>query len=61
MTGGTFDRLFWAETLKRLDLETPGREEAVHKTLEDVKKKKEIIIALREQKMRKAMKGRKKK
>ena len=50
MTGGTFDRLFWTRTLDRLNLESPGRNEAVNKAIETVRKKKEIINAIREQK-----------
>lgn len=58
MTGGTFDRLFWTKTLDRLNLESPGREEAVNKAIETVRKKKEVIEAIRKQK---GTKGRKKK
>jgi len=58
MTGGTFDRLFWTKTLDRLNLESPGREEAVNKAIEIVRKKKEVIEAIRRQK---GTKGRKRK
>lgn len=50
MTGGTFDRLFWTRTLDRLNLESPGRDEAVDRTIETVRKKKEVIEAIRNQK-----------
>lgn len=50
MAGGTFDRLFWARTLDRLNLESPGRDEAVTKTIETVRRKKEIVNAIRDQK-----------
>ena len=58
MSGGTFDRQFWTETLNRLNLESPGRDEAVDKAIETVRKKKEVIEAIRKQK---GTKGRKKK
>lgn len=58
MTGGTFDRLFWTKTLDRLNLESPGHHEAANKTIEIVRKKKEVIEAIRNQKGRN---GRKKK
>jgi len=50
MSGGTFDRQFWTETLNRLNLESPGRNTAVAKTIETVRKKKEVIEAIRNQK-----------
>ena len=58
MSGRTFDRQFWTETLNRLDLESPGRDEAVNNAVEIVRKKKEVIDAIRKQK---GTKGRKKK
>ena len=58
MTGGTFDRLFWTRTLNNLNLESPGRDEAVDRTIKTVRKKKEIINAIRDQK---GKNGRKKK
>ena len=50
MAGGTFDRLFWTRTLDSLNLESPGRDEAVTKTIETVRRKKEIVNAIRDQK-----------
>lgn len=34
MAGGTFDSYFWTDTLKRLGLESPGRQEAVQRAME---------------------------
>ena len=58
MTGGTFERSFWTETLGRLGLESPGREKAVKEALELTRQKKE---ALAKRQMEKAKRGRKKK
>lgn len=58
MTGGTFERSFWTETLGRLGLESPGREEAVKEALEITRQKKEMLA---KRQMEKAKRGRKKK
>jgi hypothetical protein len=58
MTGGTFERSFWMQVLAEKGLESPGREEAVRRTMEKVAEKKrvqEAKLAL------KGKKGRKKK
>ena len=58
MSGGTFERSFWTETLNRLGLESPGREEAVRQAVETSRLKKEMAA---KRQMEKAKKGRKKK
>ena len=58
MTGGTFERSFWTRVLAERGLESPGREEAVERTMEKVSEKKRIEEAKR---VFKAKKGRKKK
>ena len=58
MSGGTFERSFWTETLNRLGLESPGREEAVRQAVETSRLKKEMVA---KRQMEKAKKGRKKK
>ena len=58
MSGGTFERSFWTETLNRLGLESPGREEAVRQAVETSRLKKEMAA---KRQMDKAKKGRKKK
>jgi len=58
MSGGTFERSFWTETLNRLGLESPGREEAVAETLEITRQKKEAVA---QRQMQKNKRGRKKK
>ena len=58
MTGGTFERSFWTRVLAEKGLESPGREEAVERTMEKVAEKKRIEEAKR---VFKAKKGRKKK
>ena len=58
MTGGTFERSFWTRVLAEKGLESPGREEAVERTMEKVAEKKRIEEAKR---AFKAKKGRKKK
>lgn len=58
MTGGTFERSFWTRVLAEKGLESPGREEAVRRTMGKVAEKKrvqEAKLAL------KGKKGRKKK
>ena len=58
MTGGTFERSFWTRILAEKYLESPGREEAVERTMEKIAEKKRI----EEAKMAlKGKKGRKKK
>ena len=58
MSGGTFERSFWTETLNRLGLESPGREEAVRQAVEISRLKKEMAA---KRQMEKAKKGRKRK
>jgi hypothetical protein len=58
MSGGTFERSFWTETLGRLGLESPGREEAVRQAVEISKQKKEMMA---KRQMEKSKRGRKKK
>ena len=58
MSGGTFERSFWTDTLNRLGLESPGREEAVRQAVEISKHKKEMAA---KRQIEKAKKGRKKK
>ena len=58
MTGGTFERSFWTRVLAEKGLESPGRDEAVERTMEKVAEKKRIEEAKR---VFKAKKGRKKK
>lgn len=58
MTGGTFERSFWTRVLAEKGLESPGREQAVKRTVEKVAEKKRIEEAKR---VFKAKKGRKKK
>lgn len=58
MTGGTFERSFWTETLGRLGLESPGREEAVRQAVETSQQKKEMMA---KRQMEKSKRGRKKK
>jgi len=58
MSGGTFERSFWTETLNRLGLESPGREEAVRQAVEVSKHKKEMAT---KRQMEKSKRGRKKK
>ena len=40
MTGGTFERSFWTRVLAEKGLESPGRDEAVERTMEKVAEKK---------------------
>ena len=42
MTGGTFERSFWTRILAEKGLESPGRDEAVERTMEKVAEKKRI-------------------
>lgn len=58
MTGGTFERSFWTRVLAEKGLESPGRDEAVERTMEKVAEKKRIEEAKR---IFKAKKGRKRK
>lgn len=44
---------FWAKTLKEKGLESPGREEAVRKTLEYIQEKKDREELLRKEKLEK--------
>lgn len=41
MAGGTFESHFWTETLQRLNLESPGREEAVQRAMERTRQRHE--------------------
>ena len=58
MSGGTFERTFWTKVLAEKGLESPGREEAVRKTLEKIAYKKKLEEAMRNAKLSK--KGKKK-
>ena len=58
MTGGTFERSFWTETLGRMGLESPGRDEAVRQAVETSQRKKELMA---KRQMEKSKRGRKKK
>jgi len=44
------DRLFWEKTLKRLNLESPGRAEAVKATMQKVEEKKKTKEKIRKAK-----------
>lgn len=58
MTGGTFERSFWTQTLGRMGLESPGRDEAVRQAVETSQRKKELMA---KRQMEKSKRGRKKK
>ena len=58
MTGGTFERSFWTKFLSEKNLESPGREEAVEKTLEKIAYRKKLQQIKRDAKLNK--KGKKK-
>jgi len=57
---GSFDPGFWSRVLGEKGLESPGREEAVRKTLEHVAKKKQVKEEERKEKQTQKS-GRKKK
>lgn len=58
MSGGTFERSFWTRVLKEKGLESPGRDEALRRTMEKVACRKELEEARRAAKVKKG-KGRK--
>ena len=58
MSGGTFERSFWTEILGEHNLESPGRAEAVKKTIEKIAYRKKLEEIKRNSKIKK--KGKKK-
>jgi hypothetical protein len=52
----SFEKDFWAKTLEPLGLESPGRQEAVERTLEHIKQKKKKEEDERKEKSKKQKK-----